>query len=495
MKKNSLLLALSAALLLTSCGGSSESAKPSATGSSETSTSSASSEAKAWAPEDAALMKEHLLGVTLPYFSLHDTTVVFDEGLESILVTTKDVLGEGELAAYVDAFEAEGWDVRDVSAAEGLVEGAYYYATLPVKTNDGERILEALIYTAGEEGAPQNGGTLYVEASDPYVYDFPVAFISDIIDDFGSTVLPPVFSADYYEIEFQGMNYTTIRNNFLKFEDLQPETTYQFKLRAVNKDGHSEWNTFTAKTKVNPLEFAIKNIKGEISAKEMEGMEIGHLFDFNEGGDLWHTDYSSKAVPFDMIMDLNSYNTIDKFQYLPRTNAGAGTILKGSISYSMDKKNWTEVGSFEWGKDNETKEFIFQNQPEARYIKMHITEAVRDFGSGRELYVFKKPGTESAIPGDINHDNKIDSNDLMGYMNYNGLRKGDKDYEGYISRADINRNGVIDAYDISSVGIYLEDGISHPRDALWQSLQDHRNAFSHYPIGDSGSLTPHHEQL
>ena len=94
---------------------------------------------------------------------------------------------------------------------------------------------------------------------------------------------------------------------------------------------------------------------------------------------------------------------------------------------------------------------------------MHITEAVRDFGSGRELYVFKKPGTESAIPGDINHDNKIDSNDLMGYMNYNGLRKGDKDYEGYISRADINRNGLIDAYDISSVGIYLEDGISHAK--------------------------------
>ena len=272
-----------------------------------------------------------------------------------------------------------------------------------------------------------------------------------------------ISNADYYEIEFQNMLYTTIKNNFLKFEDLLPETTYQFKLRAVNKDGHSDWNTFTAKTKVNPLEFAIQGIKGEISAKEMEGMEIGHLFDFNEGGDLWHTDYSTKAVPFDLIMDLNSYNTIDKFQYLPRKNAGAGTILKGNIAYSMDKKNWTEAGTFEWNRDNVTKEFFFPNQPEARYIKMHITEAVRDFGSGRELYVFKKAGTESAIPGDINHDNKIDRNDLMSYMNYTGVRKGDKDYEGYISRGDINRNGLIDAYDISSVGIYLEDGVSHAK--------------------------------
>ena len=205
MKKNSLLLALSAALLLISCGASSESAKSSATGSSEASASSASSEAKTWAPEDAALMKEHLLGVTLPYFSLYDTTVVFDEHLESILVTTEDVLGEGELAAYADAFKAEGWNVLDVSASEDLTEGAYYYATLPVKTKDGERILEALIYTADEEGAPHNGGTLYVEASDPYVYDFPIAFISDIINGFGSTTLPPVFSADYYEIDATGL--------------------------------------------------------------------------------------------------------------------------------------------------------------------------------------------------------------------------------------------------------------------------------------------------
>lgn len=45
-------------------------------------------------------------------------------------------------------------------------------------------------------------------------------------------------------------------------------------------------------------------------------------------------------------------------------------------------------------------------------------------------------------------------------MNYTGLRKGDSDYEGYISKGDLNMNGLIDAYDISNVAIVLEDGIN-----------------------------------
>lgn len=36
-------------------------------------------------------------------------------------------------------------------------------------------------------------------------------------------------------------------------------------------------------------------------------------------------------------------------------------------------------------------------------------------------------------------------------MNYTGLRRGDSDFEGYISKGDINMNDLIDAYDISVV--------------------------------------------
>lgn len=265
-----------------------------------------------------------------------------------------------------------------------------------------------------------------------------------------------VDNADFYEIEFNGMLYSTIKDTELLFEDLKAETAYSFKVRAVNKDGVSDWAVCSATTKQNPLEFAIKGIVGETSVPN-QGGSIRRLFDFEEG-ELWHTLYNAKAVPFDLIIDLRSINQVEKLHYLPRENAGNGTLLKGTISYGMDKENWTEAGAFEWKRDNETKVFTFGEKPTVRYIKLSVTEAVGDYGSGREIYVFKVPGTESYLPGDINNDKKIDENDLTSYTNYTGLRRGDSDFEGYISRGDLNDNGLIDAYDISAVATCLDGG-------------------------------------
>lgn len=267
-----------------------------------------------------------------------------------------------------------------------------------------------------------------------------------------------VTGADFYEIEFNDMLYTTIKNTELLFDGLNAETDYTFKIRSVNKDGYSDWASFGVKTKSNPLEFAIKGIRGEVTAEEQDGFEIFRLFDFAELGDMFHTKYRKNAIPFDMIIDLRTVNQLDKFHYLSRQDGGNGTMLRGFVSYSMDKENWTPVDSFKFERNGDVKIFEFKNKPKARYIKLNITEGVGNYGSGRELYVFKVPGTESYLPGDINNDKKIDSNDLTSYMNYTGLRKGDSDFD-YVSAGDINQNGLIDAYDISVVATQLDGGI------------------------------------
>ena len=266
-------------------------------------------------------------------------------------------------------------------------------------------------------------------------------------------------NADFYEIEFNGMLYTTIRDTELLFEDLEADTPYSFKLRAVNKDGVSDWAELQVKTKTNPLEFAIQGIEGESTAAAQGGAGVNRLFDFAESGDNWHTKYNVSAVPFDLIIDLKTVNQLDKFHYLPRTDAGNGTLLKGSVSYSMDKEHWTEAGAFDWKRDADVKVFEFTAHPTARYIKLSITAGVGNYGSGRELYVFKVPGTASYLQGDINNDGKIDRNDLISYMNYTGLRRADSDFEGYISKGDINLNDLIDAYDISVVATQLDGGV------------------------------------
>lgn len=284
-------------------------------------------------------------------------------------------------------------------------------------------------------------------------------------EDAAAYTLKPVWNkvdnADYYEIELNGQLYSTIKDTELLFEGLDVETAYDFKIRAVNKDGASDWAAFSATTKKDPLEFAIRGISGTTTC-DNQGRSIRRLFDLEEG-ELWHTKYNVKAVPFDLIMDLHTINQVEKFHYQPRKDVGNGTILKGSVAYSMDKENWTEAGEFEWKRNGEPKVFAFTNTPTARYIKMTVTEAVGNYGSGEELYVFKVPGTESYLPGDINNDKSIDENDLTSYINYTGLRQGDSDFEGYISNGDLNRNGLIDAYDISVVATQLEGGCNWER--------------------------------
>ncbi|RYE38337.1 MAG: alpha-xylosidase, partial [Sphingobacteriales bacterium] len=161
----------------------------------------------------------------------------------------------------------------------------------------------------------------------------------------------------------------------------------------------------------------------------------------------------------EVVMDLRSVNQLEKFNYVPRPSRGNGNLLKGTVYYSNNKENWTTAGTFEWPNNGDIKTFAFNGQPMARYIKLAVTDGVGGFGSGRELYVFKVPGTESYLPGDINNDRLIDRNDLISYINYTGLKKGDADFEGYISNGDINKNNVIDAYDISVVATQLDGGV------------------------------------
>jgi alpha-glucosidase (family GH31 glycosyl hydrolase) len=268
-----------------------------------------------------------------------------------------------------------------------------------------------------------------------------------------------IANADCYELQFNGMLYANIKDNELLFENLSPETEYTFRARAVNKSGNSEWLRFTAKTKADPLQFAIQGISAESTASMQGGQRLNRLFDFDENS-MMHTKYGEKSIPFEIVMDLKSVNHLEKIMYLPRLSGRNGIIQIGKFMYSDDKENWTEAGSFEWKADNEVKTFILKDQPVARYVKMVVDKAYGDFGSGRQLYVFKVPGTESYLPGDINKDGVIDNNDLTSYMNYTGLREGDSDF-GYVSRGDVNKNGLIDAYDISNVSTQLEGGISN----------------------------------
>lgn len=297
-----------------------------------------------------------------------------------------------------------------------------------------------------------------------------------------------VEGADYYEVEYGGMNYSTIRNCSLNFDDLQPLTSYDFRVRAVNADGASEWTNFSYGTVIDPLEYAIKDLRGTTTCKNQGGQGIDKLFD-RDVKSMWHTDWSNdpKAVPFDLIVDLRGVNQLDRIEYIPRDGAGNGTILRGTYSTSVDRQTWSEPKPFEWARDGETKTINFIGPsidngliatmdlrpdlaPEARYVKLSVTEAVGSFGSGQEMYVFRVPGTECTYQGDMNRDRRIDENDLTSYMNYTGVRRDrDADYD-YVSVGDINQNGLIDSYDASCACVELDGGVVNTNDRVGGAL-------------------------
>ena len=266
-----------------------------------------------------------------------------------------------------------------------------------------------------------------------------------------------VSGADYYEIMFQDRLYTTIKDTHLLFEDLTPETEYKFMLRAVNKKNATGWTLIEAKTKSNPLEWALKGVTATTSCPNQGGQGTDKLFDFDEGS-TWHTSWNASAVPFEMMIDLNGLSTLDKLHYVGRKDAGNGTIKKATISYSTNKEQWSEPVKVDWALTPDVKVFEFNGKPKARYIKLNVTEGVGNFGSGLEMYIFKVPGSETYLSGDINKDKKVDENDLTSYLNYTGLRKSDSDFD-YISIGDINENGLIDAYDISVAATRIGDGV------------------------------------
>lgn len=283
-------------------------------------------------------------------------------------------------------------------------------------------------------------------------------------------VWTPVENADYYEIKWGDMLYTTIKANSFLFEDLTPETEYIYKVRAVNKSGKSDWIEGKAKTNADPYQFAIKGITGKISVKTQGGEELYKLFDMEESG-IMHTDYATKATPFEITMDLNSFNELDRLVYVPRATGHNGIFIEGDISYSENAKSWSKPEKFSWKISNENKTFEFSDKPMARYVKLRVTESIGDFGSGREIYIFRVKGTDSYLPGDVNNDKKIDENDLTSYLNYIGLKQGDSDFEGYISRGDVNKNQMIDAFDVSNVAVKLDGGVGKGNEILKGNIE------------------------
>jgi len=212
----------------------------------------------------------------------------------------------------------------------------------------------------------------------------------------------PVSSADSYRIEFGGLIYDGIQGEHYCFEGLQPDTEYSFSLRAIE----AGWPSFATETKLtteaDPLRWAIRGILATCTAQAQPGQELPYLFNLETQNDLWHTLWSRQATPLTIEMDLGAVYTLDALKYFPRTDGGNGTITGATIAWSRDGAAWSEEESILWAADGTVKDFAFAGNPQVRFIRLNVTGARGGFGSGREILIFRVPGTEGYKGGVFN---------------------------------------------------------------------------------------------
>ena len=211
----------------------------------------------------------------------------------------------------------------------------------------------------------------------------------------------PAPEADWYEVLYGGMTHTGLRRGLFVCEDLEPGALCSFRVRGVNANGPGRWADVAVRTAKDPYENAIKGITATCTAPDQPGQEIANLFDGSVKTEMWHTEWGKRSTPFDITADLGAVYTLEKLEYVPRSDAGNGTLYIGTVSTSQDGKAWSEPSRFQWERDAQSKFFDLRGV-QARFVKVSVQSGTGGFGSGRELYVYKVPGTGSFRLGVFN---------------------------------------------------------------------------------------------
>lgn len=278
-----------------------------------------------------------------------------------------------------------------------------------------------------------------------------------------------------YELMIDGMIHRNVftkqgETPFYLHTNLKYDTEYSYKVRAVNTKGASEWSDeLTVKTDLDPYRNVPENMTAKATSYQ-PGEEPEKAIDGDENTQ-WHSDWNDPTLPMDFEIDMKLAYDLDKFEYVPRTGAANGTILKYDLDVSLDGKTYKNIvkdGTF--ARNDETKTIDFDETVYARYIKITITDSVGKFGSAREFRPYKKDKTEGWVVGKNISDGAggaIGEDDLNFFASYMGVDESDSAWD-QVKKGDINYNGVIDAYDLMYVAGQLGD---EPLEATGEDIQ------------------------
>ena len=222
-----------------------------------------------WTNEEKQAIQAFLHGEVIPFIPF-DVTFNFNAAHKTVSIESKANMPEGFLRTYLQAFYEldSGWEVQDVSADYNADYGSCYMAKKAVQENGQTRYV-AVAFFGGDYDEVTHSmtcsstGKFYLEATDPYVYEYPAEFIGEWLgQSFGTTIVPPDMHAEYYSLDNEGILIAYSETNL---EDAYKRIllgTEQFNIDA-NKDNlgfivaHPTDGSYTMKFKYDASEKAM----------------------------------------------------------------------------------------------------------------------------------------------------------------------------------------------------------------------------------------------
>ena len=210
--------------------GSSDGGASSSSSSSSSSSGGGEQEVKTdWTDDEKGVMRSHLYGLVLPFVA-SDVTASYSADSNTVLLEGRNSMSDTFLAGYAANFTtANGWEGGDISEQMNYYAGTAYAYQKAVTQNGVKRYV--VIYFTGliehEDGPQTYGktGKFYLEAVDPYLYEYPAAMIEQWLDMvYDTSIVPPSFEADYYNADTAGLLLGRSDNNI--------EDAYKAKLDA-----------------------------------------------------------------------------------------------------------------------------------------------------------------------------------------------------------------------------------------------------------------------
>ncbi len=180
-------------------------------GGGNTSQGGGSTEKTDWDDNEKATMRRALHGLVLPFVNMETTVRTNNDG-SSVKIESQQNMSGNFLAGYAEKFTYEdGWTGGDISY-EFEVSYGNAFAYQKAITENGKKYYVSVMFMGIEQNAGSEQanisktGHFYLEASDPYEYTYPAAFIGQWLgQQFATTIVPPAFEAEYYNLDSEGV--------------------------------------------------------------------------------------------------------------------------------------------------------------------------------------------------------------------------------------------------------------------------------------------------